>query len=258
MPHIQPGTYAACATQAAVYDKPNGPLVLCLELAVRSDPPVRLKGYQSFTTKDGALNSRCIASLRECFPEWDGTDPFWFKDADLASQELSVVIEDEVSDRDGKTYSKVAWINPPGGRGGGAMPASGNRAAILAKYGARFRALAGGVPAKPAAAPAAAAPAPTPPGPACPAKLEERSGAPVEDDGGSEPGDEPEGGARTSDMQECWHAFCEACPHKDRATISKAWWATLKDTVPGKQQGDFTPEDWGRVMLAIEGAQLPF
>jgi hypothetical protein len=247
MPHIQPGTYNACATQAAVYENNNGTLVLCLDLDIRSDPPVRLKGFQSLTTKDGALNSRCIASLRECFPEWDGADPFWFEDAVIAGRELSVVVEDEVSDRDGKTYSKVAWINPPGGRGGGAMPASGNRAAILAKYGSRFRALAGGVPAKPAASPAAAAPAPTPQGP-----------APVEDDGAPEPGDEPEGGARTSDMQESWRAFCEACPHKDRPTINKAWWATLKDTVPGKQQGDFTPEDWGRVMLAIEGAQLPF
>ena len=28
--------------------------------------------------------------------------------------------------------------------------------------------------------------------------------------------------------------------------------------IPGKQQGDFTPADWGRVMHTIQGAQLPF
>lgn len=243
MPHITPGTYNACAAQAAVYENTNGTLVLCLDLDLRSDPPVRLKGYQSLTTKDGALNTRCLESLRQCFPDWDGADPFWFEDADLSDCDLSVVVEDEVSDRDGKTYNKVAWINPPGGRSGGAMPASGNRATILAKYGSRFRALAGGVPAKPAAPmPQPAAPRP----------------APVEDAGAAAPPDEPDGGARASDMTECWRAFCEACPHKDRATINKAWWATLKDTVPGRQQGDFTPGDWGRVMNAIEGAQLPF
>ena len=248
MPHITPGTYNACATQAAVYENDKGTLVLCLDLEVHSDPAARLKGFQSLTQRDGALNSRCIASLRECFPEWDGADPFWFEDADIAGRELSVVVEDEVSERDGKTYSKVAWINPLGGRGGGAMPASGNRAAILAKYGARFRALAGGVPARPAAAPT---PKPAP-------ETAAPEPAPVEDDGAPVPGEEPEGGARTADMQECWRAFCEACPYKDRQAVTKAWWATLKDTVPGRQQGDFTAEDWGRVMLAIEGAQLPF
>lgn len=238
MPHIAAGTYAARPTQAAVYENTNGTLVLCLDLEVRAEQPARLKGYQSLTTKDGALNTRCLESLRQCFPDWDGADPFWFEDADLTSYELSVVVEDEVSDRDGKTYNKVAWINPPGGRGGAAMPASGNRSAILAKYGARFRALAGGTPAK-APAPKAAPEADAPPA-----------------EGPAEP--EPEGGPRVSDMAACWRKFAEACPQKDRPSLNKAWWAVLKETVPGKQQGDFAPEDWGRVLDAIEGAQLPF
>ena len=245
MPHITPGTHIACATQAAVYENANGTLVLCLDLEVRADPPARLKGYQSLTTRDGAINTRCVESLRQCFPEWDGTDPFWFEDADLTGREVEIVVEDEVSDRDGKTYSKVAWINPPGGRGGGAMPASGNRAAILSKYGSRFRALAGGAP----AAPKAAAPAPAEV-PAEPAQ--------VEDAGDDSPPAPPEDAAPAVDMAACWRAFCDASPHKERAALNKAWWNLLKEAVPGKQQGDFSPADWGRVLHTIRGAQLPF
>ncbi len=234
----EPGTHPARALAAAVYENDNQTLVLCLQVETLSDPPARLRAYQSLTTKDGAINTRCIANLRSAFPGWDGTDPFWFETADLGAYEVDIVVEHE-DGRDGNTYAKVAWINPRGGRGA-ALPKSGDRNAILAKYGSRFRALAGG----------AAAPAPKPPPPPAPPAADPPADAPEDAPPQAEP-------PRTAEMQDCWRKLCEKNPGKDRAALTQIWWQVIKSVGGEKPQGDFTAEDWGRVLTAVED-DLPF
>ena len=142
---IQDGTYAARPGQARVYENDNGSLVLCLEVQIDGGPV--LKSYHTLAKADGTLMTRTIDNLK-AWSGWDGTDPFWFADNDLTGFAVEVVIENQPGRTDPtRMYPTVKWVNPPGGGAGGGMAESGDRRTILAKYGGKLRANAGGVPA---------------------------------------------------------------------------------------------------------------
>ena len=140
---IQDGTYAARPGQARVYENDNGSLVLCMEVQIEGGPV--LKSYHTLAKADGTLLTRTIDNLK-AWSRWDGTDPFWFADNDLTGFAVEVVIENQPGRTDPtRMYPTVKWVNPPGGGAGGGMAESGDRRTILAKYGGKLRANAGGV-----------------------------------------------------------------------------------------------------------------
>jgi hypothetical protein len=83
--------------------------------------------YGYFTDK---TEERTIQSLRYC--GWQGDD---FTNLDgMNENEVELVIEDE--DYQGKTYTKVKWVNRPGGSAALKAPLAGN---ALQEFAARMR-----------------------------------------------------------------------------------------------------------------------
>ena len=152
--NIADGTYAARPGAASVYESQGGALVLALVVKLTDGP--ELKSYHTLVNKDGVINTRTVDNLK-AWSGWDGADPFWFMERDLSAVDVEVVIANEPGYSDPtRMYPKVKWVNPPGG-GMGGVPDAADRRTVLAKYGAKFRALSGGVPAS--AAPTAGKPA---------------------------------------------------------------------------------------------------
>jgi hypothetical protein len=236
---IAPGTYLAQATGASVYESAGGALMLAFAFEVPNEggEPERLTAHQCLVQKDGTVSTITVGMCKTCWG-WDGTDPFWLTDpANLAGKDVEIVCEeDSWTNNKGevKTGVKVRYINPPGG--GNRLPEPADRKAVLAKYGAKFRAISGGTQVKkPAttAPPKAMAPAPKPKAPA--------------------PADPPAAPKPISSMQEAWNTLNEAMAGQPEDTVHAAWYEKLKAAVPGKSnQQDFTPEDWGAVKAACE------
>jgi hypothetical protein len=221
MSQLQDGQkYPARPTGAAsVYENEKGNLIVCIEIEVEGE---MLRNYTAIATEKDGINTRNVERLKAVFG-WDGVDPFWFMDhgAEYAEREVAATIEMRPS-RDGeRLFPGIKYLDPPGsGAGGGDLPAAGNRAGLLAKYGSKFRAVAGGTPAKTA---------PPPAKPPMPSKPE-----------------------RASDQMECWTKYCE------KGGSEANWFKTLAEAVPGVDQGDLTPEKWGRVLDHIETNMIPF
>ena len=254
---IQDGTYAARPGQARVYENDKGSLVLCVEVQIEGGPV--LKSFHTLAKADGTLMTRTIDNLKS-WSGWDGTDPFWFTDNDLTGFAVEVVIENQPGMSDpSRMFPSVKWVNPPGG-GGGGMAESGDRRSILAKYGGKLRANAGGVPAGARPIGCAVGPAPVAAG------LGDRPRAPVH--GAVRPGSQqvpgapetrrPIGGAqgvrpvpaslppRASDMNTCWGLMCDLCKRMPKAQVEQEWFAAV-GIVEGKDQADMTPDEWARV-----------
>jgi hypothetical protein len=211
---------------ASVYENQNGNLILCMEIEVEGE---HLRWYAALATAKDGVNTKTIERLKQMF-EWDGIDPFWFVDHGADYTERAVVATIEI--RPGtanpeKMFANIKFLDPPGGMGGGEVPESGDRNALLAKYGGKFRAVAGGVPAKPAPkAPPKAPPSKAPPT------------AP------------PSG--KTSDQITVWQRFCEL------GGTDKDWFGVLAEAVPGVDQGDFTPAQWGIALDHIDAKTIPY
>ena len=218
--------YPARATGAAsVYENAKESLIVCIEVDVQGE---MLRYYATIATKDNGINTRTVEGLKAMFG-WDGLDPFWFSDhgADYAEREVEATIE--LKQGTSETFANVKYLDPPGGSsGGGQMPAAGNRAALLAKYGSKFRAIAGGTPAaKPAQASLPLAKGP----PAKPPTIKSL--------------------VNPSDQGACWARYCELGGTEDK------WFETLAAAVPGVDQGDLTASQWGMVLAHIETNMLP-
>jgi hypothetical protein len=229
MSNLQDGqTYPSRPTGAAsVYENDKGSLVVCLEIDVQGE---MLRYYAALATVENGINTKTVERLKAMFG-WDGIDPFWFVDngAAYAEREVEATIELKQGRNGDRYFANIKYLDPPGGgSGGGDMPAAGNRAGLLAKYGSKFRAIAGGVPAaKPSAPPVQKTLPQSPPPP--PAKP-----------------------ARKSDQMECWAKYCEA------GGTEADWFKMLAEAVPGVDQGDLTPAQWGLVLDHVETNLLRF
>lgn len=231
MPKIKPGTYAAhpeklSAEQwAAVYENDKGNLILAQ--AFRIDNSGDVLKYWTALTVAGVPRERSIKDLRERYG-WDGTDPFWFVDADLSAFPVELVIEDQPSKTDPtKVFSSIKWVNTPGKS---AASPTVDRAAVMAKYGASFRALGGGTPVMPPKLTPPAPPKAPPPPPAAPVK--------------------------PSSLLECWEKMNVVYAGDGETRIASEWAERVKAT--GKHQDDMTPADWGRFMGELEKAAAAF
>ncbi len=58
-----------------------------------------------------------------------------------------------------------------------------------------------------------------------------------------------------STLEECWDELCKKHPDEMREQVSERWFTLLGEVIPGKDQVDFDPQDWGKVMVQIG---LPF
>jgi len=193
---------------------------------------------------DGTISDKTIRRLRDCFPQWDGSIETLEQGVCVKDVEVDVTVENEPDRNDPeKWWTRTRFMNPPGGAGGSAsMPDRESRATLVSRYGARFRALAGGKQVSGAGTAAAATPAPAspppsapPPPPPAPAKVE----APV----------------APSTLEECWEALCDKHPDELREQVGERWFEILGRVGNGKDQADFEPEDWGRVLAEIK---VPF
>jgi len=235
------GTYAAKPGKAVVYESDGGALVLSLE--IRFSDGQGMPSYHTLVNKDGALNTRTIENLK-AWSGWDGLDPFWFVEADLSAVDIEVVIENEPGFKDAtRLFPKVKWVNPPGGGGSGLPRESGDRRTLLAKYGAKFRALAGGTP------PAQPVRAAAPQAPARPSAPPARPPIPAARQAPKPP----------ATQEACWNRLCELLGTSTQEQKESAWFAAV-DTVGGGQrdQGDFGPDDWAALLTHIETETLPY
>lgn len=225
---IPPGRYAARATGvSSVYENAKGSLVLAMEFYVEGQT---IKWLTTLATADNGINIKTVERLKACFG-WDGQDFFWFVENPEAYIERDVEVTIEHRQGDKATFVNIAFVDPPGG--GGKIPASGNKASLLAKYGSKLRAISGGTPAK-AAPPAAKPPAKsTPPVPAKP----NLKGSP-------------------SNQIAVWGCFTEVHQGKSEDEISALWFAMIEQHFPGVDQGDLTPEQWGHLFEHLD--HVPF
>lgn len=216
---------------------------------------------------DGTLSEKCVKRLRACFPSWDGDIGSLEQGHCCRGVAVLVTVENEQDRTDAtKWWTRTRYMDPPGGAGSGAatLPDKESRATLVSKYGARFRALAGGTPAATRSAPAAAvAAAPKP----VTASVPPQAHAPVATASTSSgqagalhsgPPPAPAKVAPTSTLEACWDALGKKHPDESREQVSERWFKMLEQVGQGKDQADFGPEDWGRVKGEILGDVLPF
>ena len=231
---MENGRYPARPTgNVHVGDHSNGCLICNMEFVFDVGGTI----FNTFwmTTKDGAINTRTIDTLKTIF-SWDGADPFWLEEhgAELSEIPVELNVENEtfIGKGDGQEHTalKVKWVNPAGGGGGNAI-ANSDRKALMAKYGAKLRAVSGGTTQAKKTTPAKA--------PATPVQK-------------SPPAAKKSAATTPSDVIVCWKAISDAMAEKPKEDLETQWFAILKDVCGEKDQGEYTPQEWGKVLAAID------
>lgn len=227
MQKMEPGTYEGTTTAASIYEAPSG-AVMC-NMLVDFGNGINLRGGVCLVQKDGTMSERGFKDVSAILGfqggwDWDiwGNDPEFF-----AGHLVSAVIE-TINNEKGE-FSSIKFLNPPAG-----SLQKADAKGLAAKYGAKTRAMLGGIPApaaKPAALKAPAAPKP-PPAPA-------PTAAPV----------------RKSTMEDSWECFTKANEGKSELELYPLW-NELIQKATGKGQNDCDPADWGKVMAELDN--LPF
>ena len=230
---MENGVYAARPKAASVYESEKGALVLAL--VHQLDGGGEIKSYHALTTKDGAINTRGVEDLKK-WSGWDGCDPYWFMDTDLTGIAVELVVENEPGFNDpSKLFPKVKWVNPPGGGSGGGLHDPSDRKAVLAKYGPKFRAVAGPQPvARRQASPGGAQPPTRYTAPTLPPQV--ATAAPVR--------------KAAATQSSAWARLSELGAGMGRGDLETLWFACVDST--GMDQADMTPDGWGKVTEAIE------
>ena len=218
--------------QLVIYEATTGSLCGAVP-CVMVDSGFTFKHTLVLVKADGTIQTKTTDTLKAVFG-WDGVDPFWLMDqsADggaMRDVDFEIVGGPETGDKGGQ-YFKSQWLNPLGG--GMKTPAAADPRSVLAKYGSKFQALAGGggqksearsqnggVPRVPTAA-RASQPPPPPSGP-------------------------PQGAPAT--MEEAWAALNEANTGKPAEIIEKAWFDTIARLFPNKSNTDLKPHEWGKL-----------
>ena len=214
---------------------------------------------------DGTISDKIINRLRECFPKWDGTIEALEQGFCVQGAEVKVTLENEQDREDpDKWWTRVKFMDPQGGTRGrsAALPVNLSRTTLVGNYGSRFRALAGGTTATRIQKPEVP-PSPGSSGVASSSQKPEteKAGPAIAPQSGPPPAaPRPPVAPATkataiSTLEECWDALCKKHPGEFREQVSDRWFKLLEQVGEGKDQADFGPEDWGRVMVLIE---LPF
>jgi len=230
---IEEGTYEGLTVAASIYEAPSGAVMCSMVVDVGG---THLKGGICLVQKDGTLSERGFKDVQLIFgwSEWDWAK--WDQEPEaFAGAAVQAVVETVQGERG--EFSSIKYINPPGG---GQRLEKANAKGLAAKYGARTRALFGGVP----AAPAARTPSPRP--------------SPLKGEGEVRTPPPPPSAAAIapSTMEECWEQFCQVNSGKTELELYDLWPKFVKE-VTGKTQMEVTPQGWGKVRDAI-GGMLPY
>jgi hypothetical protein len=227
---MNPGTYQARATRMVIEQKSSGALMVNMLFTTENNEQVR--GSQCLVQKDGTISTITLDTLKSAFG-WDGLDPFWLtEEANTADKIVEIAVDwEQYKNSKGETVStlKVKYINAPGQAGALGTPADRN--AVLAKYGAKFRALSGGK--------SVTKPAPAPP------KDPGLPGMPPPPPTAPKPPPAP-----ACTMEEAWATLCESMEGQDRAAMEAKWNETLAKL--GKPTDQFTGQDWHTVKAGFE------
>ena len=223
--------------------KLNGPLViyeastgsLCAAVPCQmTDSGFTFKHTMVLVKADGTIMTKSTDTLKAVFG-WDGVDPFWLMDNSLDDGAMRAVVFEivggpETGDKGGQ-YFKSQWLNPLGG--GLKTPEAANRQSVMAKYGGKFKALAGSsATTGKSALPVPRAVPSTPPVPKLPMPA-------------------------PASMEEAWAALNENNPGKDAVTIEKLWFDTIGKLFPNKSNTDLKVHEWGRLKAEFEKDELP-
>jgi hypothetical protein len=232
---LENGTYRAVVKDISVYlrgEKERLTAAFKLECEGKE-----LVNREWLELNDGTISDNTIKRLRGCFPKWDGSVETLEQGFCVQDVEVEVTLENEQDKDDpAKWWTRVRHMNPPGGGPkSAALPDKVSKATLVSRYGARFRAVAGGAqsPGIRSQKSEVSNPKAGPPPARAPAKAV------------------PEAPVRPSSLEECWEALCKKHPDELREQVSERWFELLEKVVPGKDQGDFSPEDWGRVLVVI-------
>lgn len=230
---VENGIYPARPTRQSVYEKENGAVVCCMEFDLGGGKFI--KNYFTVIGKDGTLNTKCIANLKDLFG-WNGTDLAELANGDFTQIDVELVIENQPDKNDPtKVYSNILWVNKPGGGPGQSeMPASSDLKSLTAKYGAKFRAVAGPV-TRPAAR--TAAPQTNAAGPRTPPRR-------------------PAAQGNVSSEADCWAKSQSLRPNETDDEQAAFFWTCISQAVGSKTEG-ITPQEWGKVMEVLN-QELPF
>lgn len=248
-----PGTYEARTFQPMiVYVADTGSLcVAVLSELVNADVNWRGKHTITLIKSDGTPQQRRIDEMKSIFG-WDGQDPFALEAITPGEHPFEIVGEHkQVTPKEGGeeyTVFDIVFINPVGG--GQKIPEKldeKGRKEVMAKFGAKFRSLAGGskstakATAKPKAEPTVNAPAPA----ANKAPAPARGGPPsrvkataAED--------------RTSSQDEVWTLLVRANPDATQDAVSDLFYNGI-DSITGtvgtapEDIAALTPEQWGAI-----------
>jgi len=229
---IENGVYAARPTAVSVTESKAGNLMTVIKFQIKEGP--ELTFYSVLAKTDGTINTRNVDDLKK-WSGWDGCDPYWLMEADLTQTDVELVVENGPSLTDpSKTWPNIKWVNPPGQSGGAAMPKAADRGAVAAKWGAKFRALAGGAP----AARRPAGPAPAAPAPAQPAPPPSRPAAKA-----------PPAAPTRATQASAWAKLDAAAGNMPQAQKEELWFGFVDAT--GMDQADMTPAGWTQIEAAI-------
>lgn len=227
----------AVAGLSSVYENDKGSLVLSVNCTVTM-PDGSTEGKLAFVTLAtvaNGINTKNVERCRACFPKWNGTDPFALEGNTCEGEPLEVELEEVTRGDPPETYLNIAWINPPGGgQGGASLPKSGDRAAITARWGAQFRAIAGGTKAGAATTPPPKPKAPTAPptAPKAPPKPMPRV-------------------AQTRTLDECWATWTEQHQGKPENVVTAEWFDMIRRLCPNSDPQTLTPEDVAAIALEL-------
>ena len=213
---------------------------------------------------DGTISDKTIKRLRMCFPKWDGNIETLEQGFCVQDVEVDITVENEKDKQDpAKWWTRVRFINPPGegAASPASMPEKENRGTLVSKYGSRFRALAhstgSGQAHSTGSGQAGGKPVDSGQGAGSTERGVKRTAGPSPQAGPpvKTPPPSPEIPVEPSTLEECWEALCKKYPDESREQVGERWFEMLARVVPGKDQADFGPQDWGRVMADVA---LPF
>jgi hypothetical protein len=246
---------AHLASQVIIYETKDGALCAAVQGKL-ADENYTLKSTQTLVKQDGTVNQRTVDAMRKLFGDpmdsenliyrYEETPETAVEDIEGAGMIAFEFVIEHKQDTDKEsgepyTYASVQWLNVPGG--GVKMPDPVDRKKIVAKYGAKFRALSGGKSvAKTAEAPAKEEKktGPTPPG----KKSADRKAV-------------DEALAPTATMDEAWEAFIGHKSRKGKSEDANAeiWYAKILELFQIESDGaaDLSLKQYGALKVALIG-----
>lgn len=279
---IPDGTYTGKPTTASCYEK-DGRLILDVNFAVK-DPNTgawykKDNGYDWearkrhwLTSADGGFNEKTIEGLKEWAKGWQPRsldDFWWFQNPDENGTPFGNLIaigEVELNFQTDGQGNQQIWVHDPNRPKSGGRKAyvpdgaSSDRAAMMAKWGTRAKALFAATPKKVGAgAPAQAAPKPAqaasaPAGGIAPSRPAAAPATPSRPAGGAPAKVDP----WAEYPKTCDGAFAYFCSLLGEAYSGakhdEKWFALFDAAAQGKDPDEFTPQDIQTLFACVDAA----